>query len=72
LNGTELAGADLRAADLQGVEMENLPSIAGADFGQVQGLSDTTRTMLLSRPPAELDVWNAYTRRTTRKSLETH
>jgi uncharacterized protein YjbI with pentapeptide repeats len=64
-----LAGVDLRAADLSGVEMENLESIAGADFSQVQGLNDNTRSMLLNRSGAELDTWNAFTRRTTRQSL---
>lgn len=69
LNGVDLQGADLRAADLSNVEMENLQSIAGADFSLVQGLSEANRAMLLKRPTTELDVWNPYTRRTTRQSL---
>jgi hypothetical protein len=62
--------ADLRAADLSGVEIEHLHSIAGADFSLVQGLSEANRAKLLSRSSAELDVWNPYTRQTTRQSLE--
>ena len=69
LNGVNLEGTDLRAADLTGVEMEHLTSIAGADFSQVQGLSDEIRSSLLGRTAAELDVWNPFTRRTTRQSL---
>jgi uncharacterized protein YjbI with pentapeptide repeats len=72
LHRAYLTGAmvDLRAANLSGVEFEHLGSIAGADFSLVQGLSDNARAMLKSRPPAELDVWNSFTRRTTRESLE--
>jgi uncharacterized protein YjbI with pentapeptide repeats len=78
LAGAKLSGANLRrsfligayrAADLHDVEMDNLESIAGADFGQVQGLSDRLRGSLLNRPASELDVWNSFTRRTTRQSL---
>ena len=69
LNSVNLSGVDLRAADLTDVTMEHLESIAGADFGQVQGLSDDLRAHLLSRPASELDVWNSYTRRSTRDSL---
>jgi uncharacterized protein YjbI with pentapeptide repeats len=69
LNGVNLKGADLRAADLTGIEIEHLDSIAGADFSQVQGLNSEIRAMLLGRSAAELDVWNAFTRRTTRQSL---
>jgi hypothetical protein len=49
--------------------MEHLQSIAGADFTLAQGLSEANRAKLLSRSSAELDVWNPYTRRTTRQSL---
>jgi uncharacterized protein YjbI with pentapeptide repeats len=69
LNGADLQGVDLRAADLSGVEMEHLQSIAGADFSLVRGLSEANRAMLLGRSSAELDVWNSYTRQTTRQSL---
>jgi hypothetical protein len=54
---------------MTGVEIEHIHSIAGADFTMVQGLSEETRAKLRTRPFAELDVWNAYTRRTTRESL---
>ena len=50
-------------------EMEHLQSIAGADFTLAQGLTQATKAMLSSRPHSELDVWNAYTRTTTRESL---
>jgi uncharacterized protein YjbI with pentapeptide repeats len=72
LTGADLSGVDFRGADFRGVEMEHLQSIAGADFTLVQGLSEAGRSMLLSRPAAELDVWNAYTRKTTRDSLMQH
>jgi hypothetical protein len=49
--------------------MEHLQSIAGADFTLAQGLTEATKAMLKSRPYSELDVWNAYTRTTTRESL---
>jgi hypothetical protein len=64
-----LQNVDFRAADLTGAELNNLQSIAGADFGDVQGLSEATRAMLCARPSSELDTWNAFTRRTTRESL---
>ena len=70
LTGVDLRMADLRAADLSGVALEHLHSIAGADFTLVQGLSEANKALLCSRPPSELDVWNAYTRRTTRESLD--
>ncbi|HBE47852.1 MAG TPA: pentapeptide repeat-containing protein, partial [Cyanobacteria bacterium UBA11369] len=69
LNNVDLQGADLRAADFTGVEIEQLNNIAGADFSRIQGMSEAIRKMLLSRPDTELDVWNAFTRRTTRESL---
>ncbi|WP_235006753.1 pentapeptide repeat-containing protein [Calothrix rhizosoleniae] len=68
-NGADLQGADFRAADMTGVEIEHIQSIAGADFTMVQGLSQETRARLCARPSQELDIWNSYTRRTTRESL---
>jgi uncharacterized protein YjbI with pentapeptide repeats len=64
-----LQGADLRAADLTDIKIEHLESIAGADFSQVQGLSNDIRSMLLGRSGLELDTWNPFTRRTTKQSL---
>ena len=69
MNSVDLQGADLRAADLTGIEMETLNSIAGADFSQVQGLDPQIRARLLGHSSAELDTWNPFTRRTTRQSL---
>lgn len=69
LTGADVSGVDFRGANLSYTDMEHLQSIAGADFGQVQGLAETVRSQLLSRPAAELDVWNSYTRRSTRDSL---
>ena len=69
LNNVNLQGVDFRGADLTDVDMTLLENIAGADFGQVQGLSDELRSRLLSRPASELDEWNPYTRRSTRDSL---
>jgi uncharacterized protein YjbI with pentapeptide repeats len=69
-NNVNLAGTDLRAADLTGVEIDQIESIAGADFSRIQGMSDNLRALLRSRPAKELDVWNAFTRQTTRNSLE--
>ena len=69
LNGADLRGADFRAADMTGVEMEHVQSIAGADFTMVQGLHKETKAQLSTRHFTELDVWNAYTRKTTRDSL---
>lgn len=69
LTGADLRDADLRATDLCDAEMEHLQSIAGADFTLAQGLTEATKAMLKSRPYSELDVWNAYTRTTTRESL---
>jgi Pentapeptide repeats (8 copies) len=34
LNGANLAGVDLRAADLTDIEFEHLENIAGADFSK--------------------------------------
>jgi uncharacterized protein YjbI with pentapeptide repeats len=69
LQGADLRHADFRAADLTGVELDHLESIAGSDFYRSQHLSDKLRSYLLSRPSSELDVWNAFSRRTTRESL---
>ncbi|MGH2414464.1 MAG: pentapeptide repeat-containing protein, partial [Microcystaceae cyanobacterium] len=65
----ELQGADLRAADLTGANLEQLQSIAGADFTLAQGLSEETRAMLCSRSAQELGTWNAFTRSNTGASL---
>ena len=67
--GTELQRADLRAANLTDADFSAVGSIAGADFGDAVGLSEQSRAKLLSHPAAELDEWNAFTRRTTRQSL---
>jgi uncharacterized protein YjbI with pentapeptide repeats len=69
LNGANLAGVDLRAVDLTDAEFEQLESIAGADFTNVQGLSEEKRSRLLNHSIEELDTWNSFTRRTTRESL---
>jgi uncharacterized protein YjbI with pentapeptide repeats len=62
LIGVELQGADLRAADLTGANLDQLKSIAGADFTLAQGLSDATKAMLCSRNAQEIGTWNAFTR----------
>jgi uncharacterized protein YjbI with pentapeptide repeats len=69
LNGANLAGIDLRAADLTDVEFEQFESIAGADFSQVQGLSDEMRSRLLKHPAEQLDTLHPLTLKTTRDSL---
>jgi uncharacterized protein YjbI with pentapeptide repeats len=69
LVNVDLSEADFRAADFTEAELENLQSIAGADFGAAI-LSDHQRSQLLSHPNAELDVWNTFTRRSTRDSLK--
>ena len=69
LNGANLAGIDLRAADLTDVEFEQFESIAGADFSQVQGLSDEMRSRLLTHPAEQLDTIHPLTLKTTRDSL---
>jgi hypothetical protein len=66
----DLTKFDLRAADLTDIEFEQIESIAGADFSQVQGLSAEKRSHLLSHSTQELETWNSFTRRTTRDSLE--
>jgi hypothetical protein len=45
-------------------------SIAGADFTGAVGLTPEGRSQLLSHAAAELEEWNAFTRKTTRQSLE--
>ena len=52
------------------IEIEHVQSIAGADFTMVQGLHKEAKAQLRTRHFTELDVWNAYTRKTTRESLE--
>ena len=69
LIGVELQGADLRAADLTGANLEQLKSIAGADFTLAQGLTQETKAMLCSRDPKELGTWNTFTRNNTAQSL---
>jgi uncharacterized protein YjbI with pentapeptide repeats len=49
LIGVELQGADLPAADLTGAKLEQLKSIAGADFTLAQGLTQEMKAMLCSR-----------------------
>ena len=70
LNGVDLRSVDFRAADMIAIEIEHVQSIAGADFTMVQGLHKETKAQLRTRHFTELDVWNAYTRKTTRESLE--
>jgi uncharacterized protein YjbI with pentapeptide repeats len=69
LNNTQLDYADFRSADLTDVELDNLQSITGADFFEVEGLDESTRANLCHRSDRELDTWNPLTRRTTRDSL---
>lgn len=69
MNGANLARADLRAADLTGMEFEQLESIAGADFSQVQGLSEEMRSRLLNQPAQELEAAHPLTLQTTLESL---
>ena len=71
LNGANLAGADLRAADLTDADFEGFESIAGADFTNVQGLTEEMRSRLLSHPKQELETLNQLTLRTTLASLST-
>ncbi|MEM1425739.1 MAG: pentapeptide repeat-containing protein, partial [Cyanobacteria bacterium P01_H01_bin.130] len=68
-NSAQLDQVDFRGADMTEIQMENPQGITGADFYRVQGLSENLRSMLLGRPAAELDVWNGFTKRTTRDSL---
>ena len=75
LTGASLAGAglqrtDFRATNLTDVDLSGVGSIAGADFSNAVGLDETGRSKLLSHSSTELDEWNAYTRKTTRQSLE--
>ena len=68
-NSAQLDQVDFRGADMTEIQMENPQGITGADFYRVQGLSGNLRAMLLGRPATELDVWNGFTKRTTRDSL---
>ena len=70
LNGANLAGADLRAADLTEAAFEQLETIAGADFSQVQGLSEELRSRLLSQPAQELETIHPLTLKRTVDSLQ--
>ena len=72
LNAVELDGADLRAADLTGASLNNIISIAGADFTLVQGLSDDARAMLCAYPDKDLGTRNYFTRTNTESSLLSH
>lgn len=69
LINVELQGADLRGADLTGASLEQLQSIAGADFTLVQGLSHETRAMLCGLSSKDLSTWNSFTRTNTAQSL---
>ena len=69
LNGANLAGVDLRSADLTDADFEKFESIAGADFTNVQGLSDQMRSRLLNHPKQELETLNPLTLKTTLASL---
>ena len=69
LNSTQLEQVDFRGANLTGIQMENPQAITGADFYRAQGLSQDLRASLLGRSPDELDVWNSFSRRSTRDSL---
>jgi hypothetical protein len=60
----------LRAVDLTGAEFEQFESIAGADFSQVQGLSEEMRSRLLKQPIQELETEHPLTLRTTLESLQ--
>ena len=72
LNAVELNGADLRGADLTGASLNNIISIAGADFTLGQGLSDDARAMLCAYPRKDLGTWNSFTRTNTESSLLSH
>ena len=69
LGNTELQAVDFRAADLTGAIIENIQNIAGADFSMVKGMSEQARSAILSFPASDLTTWNAYTRCTTKDSL---
>jgi uncharacterized protein YjbI with pentapeptide repeats len=68
--GSQLNQADLRAADFTNTSLKTIKSIQGADFSWASGINSVQLTKLLSRPYTELDCWNAFTRTTTRASLE--
>jgi uncharacterized protein YjbI with pentapeptide repeats len=65
----ELQFADLRGADLTGATLEQVQNLEGADFSQVEGLSDLERAYLCGRSAKELGTWNPYTRSNTGQSL---
>jgi uncharacterized protein YjbI with pentapeptide repeats len=69
LNGANLAGADFRAADLTGINFEQFESIAGADFSQVQGLSEEMRSRFLSHAAPQLETIHPLTLTSTLDSL---
>lgn len=68
LEGANLAGADLRATNWQGVELERLEDISGADFSMAVGISERLRQFLLHL--TGIDQTHALTRQSTRRSLE--
>ncbi len=70
LAGAELQRADLRATNLTDVDFAAVGSLAAADFTGAVGLTDSGRAQLLAHAKAELEEWNAFTRKTTRQSLE--
>jgi hypothetical protein len=67
LRSVQDAQPNLQFFDVSGVL--HLTISTGAEFDRVQEMINNTRSMLLSRSRAELDTWNAFTRRTTRQSL---
>ncbi len=69
LNGANLAGVDLRTANLTDADFEQFESIAGADFTYVVGLTDQMRSRLLSHPQQDLETLNPLTLKTTLASL---
>lgn len=69
LIGVELQGTDLRAVDFTDAILEQIASIAGADFTLAIGLSAETKSMLCSFSSQDLGTWNAYTRANTGQSL---
>ena len=70
LNGVNLMGVDLRAADLTNAAFQEFESVAGADFTQVQGLTEPMKAVIFSQTAEQLDMMHPLTRKTTRESLE--
>ncbi len=68
LEGANLSGADLRATNWQGVELERVEDISGADFSMAVGLSERLRQFFLHL--TGIDQTHALTRQSTRRSLE--